>query len=294
MELLVTLKDIDTIDSIKNLADGIIVGSKFTSGYNFTQDQLNYLSNVCLVNGMSYYIVIDNIISQDELEELERYLEYVSSLDVSGIYYHDLSVFALADKYGLKDKLIYDGKTMLCNSLDVAYYLTKGIGGVVLSNCLSYQELSDILRMNANKCDLQIFGHLRLSYTKRKFLTNYLREIGKENQVQYLNNENMSLVEEQRDYRMPILEDESGTKIYTDYVFQMYKEISELRPFIRRGIIDTLFIDNTKIGNVVRDYKILTDENADILLDSLKANQPDNYSSGFLYEELNITKDEKD
>ena len=292
MELLVTLRNQKLLSKIVNCAQGIIVGSFFSLSYSYTLDELENINNYCKKNRLKIYITIDAFISEDDKPDLYRYMDFLKSLDVDGIYFHDLGIFDIAKEYGLTSKLIYDGQTIICNSLDVAFYKSQGIDGVVLSRELTLEELDGIVINNPDICDVLIFGHTRLSYSKRKFLTNYLKEIDKE--YDFLNSETMRLVEEKRDYQLPIIEDESGTKIYTDYIFQMYNEISNLKPFIKRGIIDTLFIDDEVISVVLRDYKRITNENSSFLLENLVTKYPNKYSTGYLYQKTNITKDEKD
>lgn len=290
MELLVTLRNTKYIEKLKNVSDGFIIGSLFTSGYNYSIEDIKRINRYCKENNLKLYITIDDFISEDDKVELINYMSFIKDLNVDGIYFHDLGVYDVANSYDLTAKLIYDGQTIICNSLDVAFYMSKGIDGVTLSRELTLDEITEILKNNPMNCDLMIFGHPRLSYSRRKFLTNYFREIGQS--YDFYNKDSLCLVEEKRDYKLPIVEDYSGTKIYADYVFNMYNELPSLKQYIKRGIIDTLFIDDERISTVVRDYKRITSENASFLLESLKANHPDNYSSGYLYQRTNITKDE--
>ena len=290
MELLVTLRNTKYIEKLKNACDGFIVGSIFTSGYSYTINDIKNINKYCKQNNLKLYISIDNFISENDKMELYSYMDFIKGLDVDGVYFHDLGVYEIANSFGMVSKLIYDGKTIVCNSLDVTFYMSKGIKGVTLAHELTLDEITTILKNNPYSCDLMIFGHPRLSYSKRGFLTNYFKEI-KQN-YDYKNKESLYLIEEKRDYKLPIVEDESGTKIYADYVFEMYKELPSIKQYINRGIIDTLFIEDDRVCTVVRDYKRVTDENASFLFDSLKTNYKDNYSTGYLYQKTNITKDE--
>ena len=291
MELLLTLRKMDQLERAVSVADGIIVGKFFSSGYHFTMHEFNQIYSYCKEHHCKFYIVMDNFVSENEKMLMYEYFDYIDSLDVDGIYFHDLGIYDAAKSYNLVSKLIYDGKTVLCNSLDTAFWLDKGIDSVVLSRELTLPEIRTIVHNNPQKTDLQIFGHLRMSQSKRKFLTNYFKEIGKD--YDFLNKETLTLIEEKRNDRMPILEEESGTSIYTDYIFEMFSEITSLSPYLKRGIIDTLFIENDKqIFEVCRDYKRITSQNREFIKNSLYHNYPDNYSSGYLYQKTNITKDE--
>lgn len=290
MQLLVTLRKTKNIEKLKNACDGFIVGSLFSSGYNYSLNDLVAINKYCKNNAISLYVSIDDLISETEKPQLKQYFDFLSKLEIDGIYFHDLAIYNIAKTYNLENKLIYDGYTMICNSLDVQYYLSKGINGVVLSREITLDEIKNIITINPMCCDIMIFGHSRLSYSKRKFLTNYFREI--KSSYDYMNTDSLRLVEEKRDYKMPIIEDSSGTKIYTDYILQMYKELPDLKAYVKRGIVDSIFVEDDKVLSVLRDYKRISNENAEFLFDGLNLSYPDNYSTGFLYQKTNITKDE--
>ena len=291
MELLMTLRKKEQLERAVTLVDGIIVGKYFSSGYHFSMHEFNQIYSFCKAHQCRFYIAMDNFVSENEKMLMYEYFDYIDSLDVDGIFFHDLGIYDAAKSYNLLDKLIYDGRSVLCNSLDTAFLLDKGIDSVVLSRELTLSEITAIVRNNPQKVNLQIFGHVRLSQSKRKFLTNYFREIHKD--YDYLNKETLSLIEEKREYRMPILEEESGTSIYSDYILEMFSEIVDLKPYLKRGIIDTLFLEDEKqIFEVCRDYKRITKANHEFIKNSLYHSYPDVYSSGYLYQKTNITKDE--
>ena len=75
---------------------------------------------------------------------------------------------------------------------------------------------------------MQVFGHLKMSYSRRKFLGNYFKHIGSD--VDLTNKRDVLLVEENRDYSLPIIEDRYGTRIYTDYIFLMHERDFVLKP----------------------------------------------------------------
>ena len=285
-----TLRKKQLLEKLLPLVDGVIVGSLFTSSYDSSIEDIETICNYIKTRGKKVYIVMDDFVSEDELPDLYYYFRVISKLDVDGIYFHDFGIYDIARKDDMVSKLIYDGKTVLCNALDTAFLLKRGIDSVVLSRELTLEEITNIVKANPKQVDLQIFGHTRLSYSKREFLKNYFNEINRE--YDYLNKETMSLVEEQRDYRLPIIENGHGTYIYSDYVFEMFNEINDLKKYLKRGIIDTLFIDDSTVMEVCRDYRRTSNENKEFLKQNLLQSHPDNYSSGYLYQRTNITKDE--
>ena len=68
---------------------------------------------------------------------------------------------------------------------------------------------------------------------------------------------------------MPILEDKYGTRIYSDFVLEVYQELPYLNRVLKRGIIDDLFIEEYLLFDVIRDYARIDENNAEFLEDAL-------------------------
>ena len=291
MELLVTLRNPKMLYKIQPYVQGIIVGSLFSLSYNYTLNEIANINNYCKNKKIKIYITIDAFISEDDKANLYSYMEFIKDLNVDGIYFHDLAIYEVAGMYEIRDKLIYDGYSVMCNTLEATYFLSRGVDGVVISRELTFEEVNDIITMIPGMIDMQIFGYLRMSYSRRKFIRNYMKEIGKP--YIYEESKNLSLIEEKRNYKMPIVEDQYGTRIYTDFILESMKEIPYLRNNLRRGIIDTLFIDDENlILTILREYQRVTVENSEFLRQSIYKNFPNRYSSGYFYQKTNITKDE--
>ena len=123
-------------------------------------------------------------------------------------------------------------------------------------------------------------------------MTNYFKYIGKE--VDVLNKRSIRLVEEHRNYKLPIIEDKYGTRIYSDYVLLMYKEYLELRPLLKRAIIDDTFIEKNELTlAALRDYKRVSDMNAEFLEENITALYNNvSFSNGYLSNKTSKVKGE--
>ncbi len=285
------MRKAQVLEKILPYADGIVTGSHFTTGYHLSPEEISMTVKHCKAKGKKVYVVMDNFISEDEKMLMYDYLEFIDSLEVDGLYFHDFGIYSAARSSHLASKLIYDGKTVMCNSLDSGFLLDRGIDSVMISRELTLEEVRKILNNHSGRIDMQIFGHLRMSYSKRRFLSNYFRQIDRD--YDYIGKESLSLIEEQREYGMPIVEDLNGTYIYTDFIFEMFKEICDLRAHIRRGIVDTLFIEDENLTcQVLRDYRRITAENCAFIKESFLHQYPGSYSSGYLYQKTNISKNE--
>ena len=292
MELLLTLSNINLLNKYtKDNVDGLAFGGPLSLRFNYSLKEIETINDYCLKENLKRYVVIDAFISEYDRVLVNDYLEFIKKLDVDGIYFTDLGIINVARGIDLTNKLIFDPDTLLTNSFDVNFFLRQGIG-TVLARELSFDEVKDILEKNPGSCDMQIFGHLKMSYSKRQFMTNYFKYIGKD--VDVLNKRSIRLVEENRKYKLPIIEDKYGTRIYSDYVLLMYKEYLQLKPLLKRAIIDDTFIEkNELVLAVLRDYKRVSLMNAEFLEENITSLYNDiSFSNGYLSNKTSKVKGE--
>lgn len=267
MEIIVSLSDIDHLTRLKDSdINGIIYGSLFTNKYNYTLNELVQIDAFCIKNNLKRYISVDAFINESDKNDLYSYFEIIKSLNPDGIYFSDFAVLNCAKGYNLADKLIYDSDTIITNSLDASFYLNQGIG-VVLARELCLDEILNILKKFPGQIDMQIFGHQRIAQSKRKFLSNYFKEVNK--LVDIKNKDTISIVEESRSYNLPIKESANGTFIYSDFILLIYDELPYLSELIKRGIVDSSFIDSKLLFNVLGDMKRINKDNARFMKDAL-------------------------
>lgn len=291
MERLLTLKKIEYLDKIANYGiTGIIVGTNvFSSRYRFNLNDLEDIALKCEANGLDLYISIDTMIEEKNLDILIDYLEYIRPYHIKGIYYADLAVLKACKDINYEAELIYDPGAIMTNSLDASFYLSEGNTAVVPARELTLEEVVNMAKHTHKHIDMQIFGYLKASTSKRKFLSNYFKHIGKDFDPN--NVPDLRIVEETRDYDMPILENKYGTQIYTDYCLITYKETAILEDCLRKGIIDDNFIPEEELFQVLEDYQVLNEANAEELELNLR-NKFDKrvFDSGYLYQKTNIMK----
>ena len=93
MEVLVTIRNINKYNTFKSLADGIIVGSLFTSGYHLSRNEMRQLRISCLNDGKKYYVVIDDFICESDKSSFFDYFDFVVSLKPDCKDYKPLNVY---------------------------------------------------------------------------------------------------------------------------------------------------------------------------------------------------------
>ena len=294
MEILVKVYNTEDLDLYyrKNV-DGFIIGGPFSNLFNFTFEDIENIIAYCKRKCLDVYVWIDKLIEEKDKEDLYLYIDYLYKLDVNGIYFTDLAILDYCRTYNKVDKLIYNGDKLMCNLLDKQFFLLQGLKGVLISNELSLKELNEMLSSNVNNNDLVIGGHILLSSSRRKFMSNYFRESGLTYNV--VGNENYTIREESRNYYMPIIEIENGTLIYSDYVLQMLDELPYLKNKITRGIIETKFENKDLLCDLITAYRALNTENFIEIKKQLLSNYlTTNFSSGYLYENVSSEKVENE
>lgn len=187
---------------------------------------------------------------EEELDLLRSTLYLLQ--DVDGIYYADEGVLYEALQLGMEDKLIYQPETLVASSADVSFYLEQGIQSVSLAHELSIEEIVSIAKETPN-VEVLVSGYFSILYSRRPLITNYLNAIG--SNVSY-DGKPLELIEKTRMDRMPIVEDEKGTHVYSHCPIASFEEFEQLQEVgITRFRIDSIFLDDAYTCDIVKAYK---------------------------------------
>ena len=283
MELILTLSNQANLKKIAalNIKNLIVHPKKYSDRANhyFSLDEIKELCQ----SPFNIYINLNTMLSEFELADFDCFLAQVAKLPVKGIYFNDLGIIELAKKYGIVSKLIYNPDTLMTNSLDIKYFLEYGLDGVVISKELTKQEIQKIIAVNDKQTDLIIMGRLNMSYSRRHFIKNYYAYLKQD--VNYDNCYDLNLIEATRDKRMPILENEHGCSLFTDYTLCALDELKDLKG-LKRAIIDDIFLPFEQVEQALIWY-----QNKEAVLEKMQAKYPDyNYSSGYMYQKTNLVK----
>lgn len=289
MNLLCTLSSKDRLDAIFPYVDGVICGSYFSDRHYYSLSDMQAIAKRCKALSLDFCVLMDTMVKEEDISLLYEYLHFLKDLDVDGIYFADLAVLEAARELGIEKKMIYESDTLMTNSLDASFFLKKGLKSVVLAKEITLDEMMKIADNTKHRVDVHLFGYQKMSSSKRHFLTNYFNHIASPKDLK--DNMNLRIIEETRNYSMPILENEYGTKIYSDYILCMYAESLLLADKINNGIIDDMFIDFDILMTVLKDYRKLNKDNATKLEEELKSRYHDvTFDKGYLYQKTNITK----
>ena len=253
---IVTIHDLKNIKKLKEAgADAIIIGVEDFSIRQSLTISLRDLKGVvlqCHALNLKLYVNALRFFMEDELNLLETFLKACKEADVDGIYYSDEGVFYEAQKQGMESLLIYQPETLITNHMDIAFYLELGIQSVSLAHECSLEEILQMTEQT-KEVEILISGYFSILYSRRMLVTNYLDAI-KSNEKGH--KKVLDLIESTRQDRMPIVEDDYGTHIFSEAPIQSQKELPVLKEHgLYRFRIDSIFMDDDWTVNVLQAYQ---------------------------------------
>lgn len=276
-------------------ATGVVIATPFFSARGaayFSQEELPFVKKECERLGLQMYILLNRFFVEEELERLRTFLIFLKDIDIDGIYYGDEGILYEADKLGLKHKLIYNPDTLITNKEDVQYYLDEGISMVTISKEITLDEICHIAKYVNGACEVILHGRLNMMHSKRTLLSNYLHFIG--NHEDLKDNHNVYIMEETRDECMPIVEDETGTHVFTGFTLSSFDEIKDMADSgIQAFRIDGIFHDIDYVCNILILYREILQgirNGRDTYKEFCEAYPEDNVTRGFYYTKTSKVK----
>lgn len=165
VELLAPAGNWETLTAVIDAgADAVYLGGKhfnmrmLKSDANFDNEMLKKAVDYAHAHGVMLYITINNLISDEEIPELEEYLSYLNEIQPDAILVQDLAVAQLVQKMGLN--LTMHASIMMNSHNNAAIKKLKsyGIRRVVVSREMSLKELSELKAVDSD-FELEYFVH---------------------------------------------------------------------------------------------------------------------------------------
>lgn len=230
------------------------------------------------------YVWINKMIHEPDIIRIEKWMKVFKELVVDGIVVNDFSVYVVAKKFNLEDKIIYQPGTMNTNSYDVVYLQDK-VKGMTLSKEITLEEIQKIISQDTQiEFSLIAHGYIDMFYSKRKLISLYLEH--KEIDGYQVNNNHYFTLEERtrKGRHYPILEDEKGTHIFRDMKLESFEEVSILKEKLNDIFIERLFLDDQEYEAAIKAY------NNDQFVESFMEKYGEEYHHGFYYQVTQKTK----
>lgn len=223
--ILVIPKSINHLKELlnKDIYGFIIPIKDYSIGYSFyltineVEDILKEISNKKII------VSINKIMHNNDLIELDNIINRIKDLNIDKILYYDNSIYNIAKKYNIIDKLVIYEDHLNTSILSHQFYHDIGINSSYISNDITMNEINDIKDKTNMTLYMTVYGYLPIFLSRRYLLTNYLEYIEKDK-----NNDIYYLKDDKNEY-YPIYEEKFGTTIYTKEIVNLLNKIDELK-----------------------------------------------------------------
>lgn len=182
--------------------------------------------------GMELWVRLDCLYEEREMTALGEYLKRLDDLGADGIMFTDLAVNELAMENGLSLKRMYTPETLLTNSYDVAE-LEREMDYCVISQDITLHDIREIIDASKERCCLRIHGPILLSYSRRMFISAYLKT------DREVYDDGYYVIEETRSNKMPLIQTARGCWLYGNSL----QSLSEIE-MIDRSPLAYVIVDN--------------------------------------------------
>jgi len=128
-------------------ADAVYLGGKklnmrmWRSEFNFTEAEISRAVEFTHQQGVKLYVTLNNTYFEDDLTELQAYLEFLEQIQVDALIVQDLSVVSLARRLGLTRPLHASVQANIHNLEGLLAYKEMGFERAILSKDLSLEEI---------------------------------------------------------------------------------------------------------------------------------------------------------
>jgi len=169
MEILVKpVKDIGFYEK----ADGFVLPLKdYSVDYRnyYTLDEIRSIINN---TNKKIFVIMNKMMENEDIDSIKNILIELDKINVTGIFFYDLSILELKKELGLNVNLVWNNTHMVTNYSSCNYYYDEGCKYSYLSNEIT---LDDILLINKkSKANLifMLLGYPVASFSKRKLVSN--------------------------------------------------------------------------------------------------------------------------
>lgn len=238
--------------------NSFIIGLKdFSINYQeYTIDEIRKLKED--YPNIEIFISINKNIFNSDLVLLEKILNELSSLNIQGVLFYDLSVLSIVNKNKLNIPLVWAAEHMTTNYNTCNYYSEKGVDFVLLSSEITKEEIEEIKERTNIKLISYFFGYPDVSFSKRKLLTNYFlyNNLDKE--------KDWYMISSDDDNKYLIKESKLGTRILYGKVMNGIKPFYELRDIVNYGILNEELMDHDIFIKALKVFKELNENKIDV------------------------------
>ena len=126
---------------------------------NFDEQEL--ASAVAYAHGLGkkIYLTVNSLVFNEELNDLEKYLAFLDTLNIGGIIFSDPAVLYLSKKLGLKTPLHLSTQASTVNYCSAAYWYEEGVKRIVLSREMTLKDIKLLRENTPPELEIEAFVH---------------------------------------------------------------------------------------------------------------------------------------
>lgn len=248
---------------------GFIVGIKNYSIFQNLKLSINELKEINIDKEL--YVSLNKPVHNNELEDIKNILTELSKLNITGVFFEDISIYKLNRDLGLNLNLIWSSMHLPTNSKSCNFWNKKGCTGALLSTELMVADFIDIKKNTNMNIFVYLYGYIPIFESSRTLITNYLKHINKSNDSNIF-----YAYEKERDKYYPIYE-EYGNTFITEDVLNGINVVTELN----KNNIDYIILNS--LMHKKEEFNIVVDEYIEAV-NGKEFNKKDVFT-GFLFKE---------
>ena len=269
----------DTLDYV----DAFLIGIKgLCVNMNLCVDTSEVADILKIIGDKELFICLNKNMCNDDIDILKDTMKELNDYNIKAIFYYDVGVLNIYNSGNYNYDLVWASEHATTNYDTINYWNGFGVKYCMVSSDITINEVYDIRKMTSCNLIVPIFGYMPMFNSKRHIVKNYLDFFNLED------DSNINYIEKE-DKVYPIIDDDLGTTVYTNYILNGIGEYDNLD---KNGIDYALFsgfnIDSEKFIDVL---KLLGSNDSYDKINSLF----NNCGTGFMYQETiaKVKKDEK-
>lgn len=230
-------------DILKTNIDGIILPLEDLSVNSNIYFSLDDIKSVINITTKEVCVSINKIMHNEDLSILEDALISLNKMNISKIFFYDLSIMNIVKRLNIKKKLVIFQDHLNASTYSNNFYKRRNIAYSVITNDITKDEINEISKHNSLM--LISYGYLPIFYSRRYLITNYLKYITKDKR------NNIYYIKHNSD-KYPIVEEKYGTTIYTKEPINLINDINNIN--VDYIILNANFINNQEFLKVLNQY----------------------------------------
>ena len=228
---------------LKSDVDGIILPIEHLAVNSNVYFNLADVKSIIDLTSKEVCVSVNKIMHNDDLDSLEDTLVSLNKMNVSKIFFYDMSVISICNRLGIKKDLVVFQDHLNASLYSNNYYKRRGISYSVITNDITIDEVNEVSKSN----NLMVigYGYLPMFYSRRYLVSNYLDFMKREKigNNYYIRNKND---------KYPIVEEEYGTTIYTKEPINLMNDIDKIS--VDYVILNANFTDNREFKTIMKSF----------------------------------------